>query len=233
LPFVALPRTAAQQINGREGETATLLKTVSLFPHVACIRFRPAPSQPLGVSWLLNNLVIMEHGKIILISGTSSSGKSTLAKGLQKSLADPFLHLQLDSYIEMLPRTDDWEMFRRMVRGLNRSVAVMTEEGNNLIVEHVLIDNAWLEQLLELLRERYVLFVGLDCQLDELERREKERDARRQGFARQQFDNIHTDKIYDLKLDTSVLSAEECVGRVLDFYNGNEPRAFEKMRSKD
>ena len=175
----------------------------------------------------------MEHGKIILISGASSSGKSTLAKGLQKSLADPFLHLQLDSYIEMLPRTDDWEMFQRMVRGLNRSVAVMTEEANNLIVDHVLIDNAWLEQLLELLRERYVLFVGLHCPLEELERRESERDARRQGFARQQFENIHAGKIYDLKLDTSVLRAEECVERVLDFYNRNEPQAFEEMRAKD
>jgi chloramphenicol 3-O phosphotransferase len=175
----------------------------------------------------------MEHGKIILISGTSSSGKSTLAKGLQRSLSDPFLHLQLDSYIEMLPRTDDWEMFQRMVRGLNRSVAVMTEEGNNLIVDHVLIDNAWLEQLLKLLRERYVLFVGLHCPLVELERRECERDARRQGFARQQFDNIHKGKIYDLKLDTSFLSAEECVERVLEFYNLNEPQAFAKMRAKD
>ena len=175
----------------------------------------------------------MEHGKIILISGTSSSGKSTLAEGLQKSLTDPFLHVQLDSYIEMLPRTDDWEMFQRMVRGLNRSVAVMAEEGNNLIVDHVLIDNAWLEQLLELLCERYVLFVGLDCPLEELERRETERDARRQGFARQQFDGIHAGKIYDLKLDTSVLSAEECVERVLEFYNRAEPQAFAKMRSKN
>lgn len=174
----------------------------------------------------------MEHGKIILISGTSSSGKSTLAKGLQKSLPDPFLHLQLDSYIEMLPRTDDWEMFQRMVRGLNRSVAVMTEEGNNLIVDHVLIDTAWLKQLLDLLRERYVLFVGLDCPLEELERRESERDLRRQGFARQQFNNIHTDKVYDLKLDTSVLNAEDCVERVLKFYHDNEPQAFEKMRAK-
>jgi chloramphenicol 3-O phosphotransferase len=174
----------------------------------------------------------MEHGKVILISGTSSSGKSTLAKGLQKLLGDPFLHLQLDSYIEMLPRTDDWEMFQRMVRGLNRSVAAMAEEGNNLIVDHVLIDNAWLEQLLELLHGHYVLFVGLDCPLEELERREQERDARRQGFARQQFDNIHTGKIYDLKLDTSVLSADESVARVLEFYNYNKPRAFAEMRAK-
>jgi chloramphenicol 3-O phosphotransferase len=135
----------------------------------------------------------MEQGKIILISGASSSGKSTLAKGLQKSLADPFLHMQLDSYIEMLPRTDDGEMFRRMVRGLNRAIGVMADEGNNLIVDHVLIDNAWLKQLLELLRGRYVLFVGLHCPLNELERREKGRDTRRQGFARQQFEDIHTD----------------------------------------
>jgi len=171
----------------------------------------------------------MEHGKIILISGTSSSGKSTLAKGLQKSLADPFLHMQLDSYIEMLPRTDDWEMFQRMVRGMNRSIAVMAEEGNNLIVDHVLIDNVWLKQLLELLRNHYVLFVGLVCALDEVERREKKRDARRQGFARQQIENIHKGKIYDLELDTSILSAERCVERVVEFYNHEQPEAFQHV----
>lgn len=172
----------------------------------------------------------MGLGKIILISGTSSSGKSTLAKGLQKSICEPFLHLQLDSYIEMLPRTDDWEMFQRMVRGLNRSVAVMSEEGNNLIVDHVLVDNAWLNQLLDVLRERYVLFVGMHCPLDELERRERERDPRRQGFARQQFESIHKGKVYDLELDSSALSSEECVKRVLEFYKGKSPDAFKKMR---
>lgn len=173
----------------------------------------------------------MEHGKIILITGTSSSGKSTLAKGLQQSLAEPFLHLQLDSFIEMLPCTDDWDLFQKMVRGLNRSVAAMSEEGNNLIVDHVLINNEWLRQCVTLLRDRYVLFVGLHCPLDELERRERERDPRRQGFARQQFENIHQGKLYDLELDTSVLSPEECVGRVLEFYRRERPSAFRRMQS--
>jgi chloramphenicol 3-O phosphotransferase len=172
----------------------------------------------------------MTHGKIILISGTSSSGKSTLAKGLQKSLAEPFLHVQLDSFIEMLPRTDDSEMFRRMVRGMNRSIAEMSEEGNNLIVDHVLVDNAWLDQLLDLLQGRHVLFVGLHCPLNELERRERERDARRQGFARQQVESIHKGKTYDLELDTSALSPGECVARVLKYYDHGRPVAFERMR---
>lgn len=172
----------------------------------------------------------MERGKIILLSGTSSSGKSTLAKGLQKILDAPFLHLQLDGFIEMLPLTDDWEMFQQMVRGMNRAIAAMAGEGNNLIVDHVLIDNVWLKQCLENLRENYVLFVGVDCPLEELERRERARDARRQGFARQQFEAIHEGKIYDVSVNTFEMSADECVEKVINFYRNETPTAFQKMR---
>ena len=35
-------------------------------------------------------------GAIIMLNGASSSGKSTLARGLQTVLADPFLHLSSD-----------------------------------------------------------------------------------------------------------------------------------------
>ena len=34
-----------EQFNGREGETATLLSTLSVKPKVACCRFRPTSSQ--------------------------------------------------------------------------------------------------------------------------------------------------------------------------------------------
>jgi chloramphenicol 3-O phosphotransferase len=172
----------------------------------------------------------MKRGKIILLSGTSSSGKSTLAKGLQKVLDEPFLHLQLDGFIEMLPRTDDWEMFRQMVRGMNSAIAAMSEEGNNLIVDHVLIDNDWLDQCVQLFGENYVLFVGVDCPLEELERRETERDARRRGFARQQFENIHKGKIYDVLMNTFEMKPDECVAKVVDFYKSETPTAFQRMR---
>jgi chloramphenicol 3-O phosphotransferase len=170
-------------------------------------------------------------GKIIFLNGVSSSGKSTLAKELQKRLAEPFLHLRLDDFIGMLPRTDDLEMFMRMVSGMNRSIAVMSEEHNNLIVDHVVVDKAWLDQCLELLRGRCVLFVGLHCPLEELERRERERDSRRQGFARAQIENIHRDKIYDIELDTHVLSVPECADQVLQFYYSKHPTAFDRMRA--
>lgn len=165
-----------------------------------------------------------------MLSGTSSSGKSTLAKGLQKILDEPFLHVQLDAFIEMLPRTDDWEMFCQMVRGMNRAIAALADEGNNLIVDHVLIDSGWLRQCVEVLRGHYVLFVGVDCPLEELERREQTRDARRQGFARQQFENIHKGKIYDVRVNTFEMTPDECVAKVFDFYKNEAPAAFEKIR---
>lgn len=170
-------------------------------------------------------------GKIIFIDGVSSSGKSSLAKELQKRLTEPFLHLQLDDFIHMMPRTDDMPLFMQMVDGMHRSIAAMSEGGNNLIVDHVLVDKSWLDQCLELLVDRYVLFVGLRCPLEELERREKERGPRRQGFARAQIDLIDPGKIYDLKLDTQELSVDQCAEQVLEFYGSNEPTAFDEMRA--
>ena len=168
-----------------------------------------------------------------MLSGTSSSGKSTLAKHLQKNLDEPFLHLQLDGFIEMLPRTDDSEMFRKMVRGMNRAIAAVAYEGNNLIVDHVLIDNNWLDQCLKLLKNYDVLFVGVDCPLVELERRERQRDERRQGFARQQFENIHKGKIYDIFVNTFEMSADECSRKIIEFYKNEVPAAFRKMRTEN
>ncbi len=173
----------------------------------------------------------MVPGKIIFLNGASSSGKSSIAKEVQKRLAEPFLHLELDAFIQMLPRLDDGELFMRMVRGMNRSIAAMSDEGNNLIVDHVLIEPVWLQQCLDLLRDRYVLFIGLHCPLEELERRERSRDARRQGFARAQLPKIHKGKLYDLELDTHALSAEQCADQVLEFYNTKQPTAFDKMRA--
>lgn len=175
----------------------------------------------------------MNQGKIIFLNGVSSAGKSVLAAELQKRLAEPFLHFQLDSFIKMLPPTNDVDMFLRMANGMHRSIAAMSEEQNNLIIDHVLIEKNWLDQCLELLNDRYVLFIGLYCPLKELERRERGRDPKRQGFARAQLEKIHKDKIYDLKLNTETLSVQDCALKVLKFYNTKQPTAFDKMRSAE
>ena len=45
----------------------------------------------------------MDKGRIIFLNGTSSSGKSSIAKALQNLLETPFLHVSADDFLSMLP----------------------------------------------------------------------------------------------------------------------------------
>ena len=45
----------------------------------------------------------MKTAKIILLNGTGSSGKTSLARALQAASRDVFLHVQMDAFLDMLP----------------------------------------------------------------------------------------------------------------------------------
>ena len=45
----------------------------------------------------------MKNGQVILLNGTSSSGKTTLAKALQDKLAEPFMYVSLDGFFHLYP----------------------------------------------------------------------------------------------------------------------------------
>ena len=57
---------AAQQINGREGETATFLSAFSIELGVARWRFRPTSSQTFGVSSVIQKTPLLREKKNIL-----------------------------------------------------------------------------------------------------------------------------------------------------------------------
>lgn len=71
-----------------------------------------------------------------------------------------------------------------------------------------------------------VLFVGVHCCIDELERREKVRGDRNIGQARRQLEYVHKGEIYDIELNTDIDSIEEISNKVIealiheDFFTG-------------
>lgn len=133
--------------------------------------------------------------------------------------------MQLDQFIEMMPRLGD-DLFVPMVQGFHRSIAGMASAGNKVIVDHVLLLPDWLHECSELLSGYSVLMVGVMCPLEELERREKQRDARRQGFARGQFGLVHKDRTYDLEVHTDRLTPDECAELILEHYRTCVPSAL-------
>ncbi|HNC07871.1 MAG TPA: hypothetical protein PLX14_04145, partial [Anaerolineales bacterium] len=67
-----------------------------------------------------------------------------------------------------------------------------------------------LHQCINELSGESVWLVGVHCSLEELERREKARSDRQIGLAKEQMATIHNSVIYDIEIDTSILSLEEC-----------------------
>jgi chloramphenicol 3-O phosphotransferase len=173
--------------------------------------------------------------RIILLNGVGSSGKSSIAKALQGITAAPFLHVQMDMFVEMLPEAlqghcdgfayetahDDKPSVvirtgpagARTLRGMRHAIAAMAGQGNNLIVDDVLC-NSEMPEYLRLLSAFEFHAVGVFAPLDVLERRERLRGDRLIGLARWQFDRVHKDILYDLEIDTSVATPMTCARQV-------------------
>ncbi|MBC6467476.1 chloramphenicol phosphotransferase CPT family protein [Actinomadura alba] len=178
-------------------------------------------------------------GRVILLNGASSSGKSTLAKALQRTLGEPFLHVSSDQFVAtgMLPdRREEsgpfnwWSQMRpRFFAGFHRCLPALAEAGNDLIVEHVIEFPAWRDELARLLAHLDVFLVGVHCDLDELDRRERARGDRRMGEGRSHVEEnlMHTFGPYDLEVDTTAGVSATLADSVLTAWrNRTVPRAM-------
>jgi chloramphenicol 3-O phosphotransferase len=170
-------------------------------------------------------------GKVILLNGASSSGKSTLAQALQQRLALPFWHYSIDHLLaaNILPRSRidsgefPWPTQReQFFEGFHHSLPAFAAAGNNLIVEHIVETRSWMNRLLVLLENLDVFFVGVHCPLHELERRERERGDRRIGEARADFEITHTFGSYDIDL-TSTDDAGQLASRLAEAWAKRSP----------
>ncbi|GAB2802732.1 chloramphenicol phosphotransferase [Streptomyces chlorus] len=181
----------------------------------------------------------MAAGRVIFLNGTSSSGKSSIARELLGVLDDGvFFHLAVDSFNAMrtkrpLAQEDLDTALRRTRMGFHRSIAAMADVGNDVVVDHVLSEPWRLVDCLAVLRPKDVLFVGVHCSPDELTRREKARGDRPPGLAALQYDLVHQHGDYDLECDTGTASPRECAELIKEFL----PRwptttAFTRLRAR-
>lgn len=132
--------------------------------------------------------------KIVLLNGVGSAGKSSIARALQTIATEPFLHVQMDAFIDMLPPAlqDHADGFSfetvledgkpsvvirsgpvgaRAMRGMRHAIAAMAGQGNNLIVDDVIF-NEEIAEYVELLSSFDLHLVGVMAPLEVLEARE-------------------------------------------------------------
>jgi len=186
----------------------------------------------------MQNPLAVSPGKVIIIHGPSSSGKTTLALALQKQLDIPFIRFSFDLFLDhkALPSEQiksgkfSWERMRSSVfRGLHQCLPALATAGNNVIFDHIIETKAWLYELVSLISELDVFFVGVHCSLPELERREIQRGDRRPGEARQDFETVHSILTYDLELNCEHPLEENVRVLIQAWKERKHPSALDKM----
>ena len=159
----------------------------------------------------------------IVLNGASSAGKTSIAKSIQRQSPTPVLHAELDTFLGMI----DWpaiatlekkkECFRNCVDNFHANLAILATSPYMLVVDQVFEQHEWFEACKNSLQNKKTYFIGIHCPLDVLETRELLRGDRRIGIAKGQFNNIHLGKQYELELDSSVATPDECASAIIKF----------------
>ncbi|RLJ82071.1 chloramphenicol 3-O phosphotransferase [Planococcus citreus] len=171
-----------------------------------------------GVSAMINK------GKIILLNGVSSSGKSSLAKLLATKL-EGYFHFGIDDFDLVIEKMENRNTSKLIPIPtevfFHETVKLFSDKGIHLIVDQILHDEETISHLVSVLKEYPVLFIGIHCSVEEIDRREKNRGNRIIGQGRAQLEFVHRqNETYDIEVNTMETSlevaAERIVARIMD-----------------
>lgn len=216
-------------------------------------------SRSQGVNYQLNgfhpkgvNYLPQEIGKIVVLNGASSAGKTLTAQALLPLLGSECKITGLDDILERvrpfgpenrglfsgIVRTLRIMRFQatdgrlQLFRQLHREVVMLAQTGCPVIVETSLMDRHALLDAAECFAPLNGFFIGMKPPLAVSEQWEAKRTDRPPGQARKHYDLIHAHGIYDLVLDPSTLTPAECAETIMARLNGPTPDAFRRLAAQ-
>jgi len=173
--------------------------------------------------------------RVVLLNGPPSCGKTTVARALQRTLAEPWFHRSLDDfragYLDEHWRSDDGTLFDRVVAGYLPSLRALALAGNSLIAEAVITPTR-VGIYVETFRDLDVTLIGIRCPLEVAVERERARTDRLNGpieLPADAFAAVHAGMGYDLDIDTSTSTAEVIADAIVSYIHEATPTAFARL----
>ncbi len=195
-------------------------------------------------------------GIVVYLNGIACSGKSTLARGLQASWPEPFLHVGLDFLSAAMParflgdgpdaalgarwvRDDDGRLLRveagpfgvHLLQGIPRLAAALARAGNHVIVDDVLLYPWRIADVASALAGVPTHLVEVRCDLATAVTRGQQRDGVSEtGKIVTYYDATYAHDAYDLRIDTGRDAPEACVAALTTYLrSGSAPTALAEV----
>lgn len=172
-----------------------------------------------------NTVTPRYNGRVLLLNGASSTGKTSLAQALQRLMPCPVMIFSIDLFLPLcgsecqsvagavattqLP----------LIEAFHAGITASARAGSLVIVDHVIGENAeWYRDLRTRLGSLPMKTVKVHCLKEILISREMSRQDRRPDLphALRQEGTIHEDIPYDLEIDTSESSSAACAASLLE-----------------
>jgi chloramphenicol 3-O phosphotransferase len=193
---------------------------------------------------------IVKPGIVIILNGPSAAGKSSLQKSIQRLASVPYLNVGIDNFFnDLFPdehgklgvktETDfghdlRWVTIKdnlvylhvgpsgqKIVHGMHKAIAAYAQAGNNVVVDYIMYEQSWMQDLLHELQDCPVYMIGVTVPLDVLQAREQARSTSPIGHAGSHYHTVHVGNSYDMWLDNSLGTADEGAMKVLEFVKNN------------
>ena len=159
--------------------------------------------------------------QMILLNGSSSSGKSTLAKALQALIeeqrSETYEIVSIDDFLKMSKEEVIYEDDVFEISGsLCKKIMQVFDENKGVIIDHVITSERIFDQLKEAVSPNRLWMVNVTCPLEIIRKREQGRGDRCLGSAEASYAYLFPKTGYDLTVDTHFMTLSECANKIFE-----------------
>ena len=162
-------------------------------------------------------------GRILFLNGVTSSGKTSIVEALQARRDVFFYVVANDLFQEMVGesylREDYWKYLGEVILMMYHTAKLFSDMGKNVIIDGILVEREGISphysRLLSILRDNPLDIVEVFCPLDICRQRNRDRGDRYESQSDEQAALMAEGIRYSLRVDTGVLTPEECADAIL------------------
>lgn len=175
----------------------------------------------------------VNKGKIIYLTGVTSSGKTLISKEIQSISDTNFYHLSNDMFQQMISnkflQDNYWKYLSEAIIMMYRTVKLLSDMNISVIIDGMLLEmpefqmnynNSHYNLLRDIFSDCPLMLVNVFCPLEECKRRNIERGDRGANQSEWQDEMMAKNLLYDIEVNTSLNDSKKCAELILHKLEG-------------